>query len=205
MKKITTIIYDLGGVLIDWNPKYVYRQVFNGDEAKVDWFLNNICTHAWNEEHDAGQLIEEGNKVLIKQYPEHEQLIRTYYERWHKMLGGSINEGVKILNKLKKSGNYNLYALTNWSAETFHVAIERYDFLQLFEGIVVSGKEKTRKPFRKIYEIILDRYDLAPENCVFIDDSIRNVEAAKELGINAIQFKNSRQLTNELNYLGVYF
>lgn len=205
MAKINTIIYDLGGVLIDWNPKYVYRKVFNGDEAKVDWFLNNICTHEWNEEHDAGRLIEEGNNVLIEQYPEHETLIRTYYERWHEMLGGPIKEGVAILDKLKEANEQRLYALTNWSAETFPIAIERYGFLQYFEGIVVSGEEKTRKPFRKIYEIILDRYNLTPENAVFIDDNLQNVQGARALGIHAIQFKNSRQLTNELHHLGVHF
>lgn len=205
MPKINTIIYDLGGVLIDWNPKYVYRDVFNGDEAKVDWFLNTICTHEWNEEHDAGRLIEDGNKLLIQQYPEHEALIRTYYERWHEMLGGPIQEGVEILNKIKQVNHHKLYALTNWSAETFPVALQRYEFLQWFEGIVVSGEEQTRKPFKKIYEIILDRYQITPQTSVFIDDNLKNVEAARTLGINAVQFKNSQQLINELNHLGVYF
>lgn len=205
MPKITTIIYDLGGVLIDWNPRYVYRQVFNNDETKVDWFLNEVCTHTWNEEHDAGRLIEEGNKLLISQYPEHESLIRTYYERWSEMLGGAIPEGVEILTKIRALNKYKLYALTNWSAETFPVALERYEFLQWFEGIVVSGTEKTRKPFRKIYDIILERYDLTAESCVFIDDNLSNVQAARKLGIHAIQFKNSQQLTNELKHLGVTF
>ncbi len=205
MNKIETIIFDLGGVLIDWNPKYVYREIFNNDEEKVDWFLNTICTHSWNEEHDAGRLIEDGNKILIEKYPEHEVLIRTYYERWHEMLGGSIKEGVEILKKLKEANNHKLYALTNWSAETFPVALQRYDFLQYFEGIVVSGTEKTRKPFTKIYEIILERYQLNAENCVFIDDNLENIEVARVIGMKAIQFKNNQQLTNELNHLGVYF
>ena len=205
MPKITTIIYDLGGVLIDWNPKYVYRQVFNNDEKKVDWFLNNICTHSWNEQHDAGRLIEEGNKVLIKKYPEHEKLIRIYYERWHEMLGGPIKEGVEILNKINQTKAYKLYALTNWSAETFPIALQRYDFLKHFKGIVVSGEEKTRKPFAKIYEIILERYSLDAESCVFIDDNYENVAAAKKMGMKSIQFKNSQQLTKELNYLGIRF
>jgi len=205
MNKIDTIIFDLGGVLIDWNPKYVYREVFDGDEEKVDWFLNTICTHSWNEEHDAGRLIEEGNKVLIAQYPEYEDLIKTYYERWHEMLGGPIKEGVAILNKLKQANSCKLYALTNWSAETFPIALERYDFLQYFEGIVVSGTEKTRKPFPKIYEIMLERYHLTASTCVFIDDNLENVKAARTIGMKAIQFKNSQQLTNELNHLGVQF
>ncbi len=202
---IDTIIFDLGGVLIDWNPKYVYRDVFNGDESKVDWFLNTICTMEWNEEHDAGRFIEDGNKLLIEKFPEHERLIRTYYERWHEMLGGPIQEGVEILHKLRKANNHQLYALTNWSAETFPVAIERYDFLQYFKGIVVSGAEKTRKPFKPIYEILLNRYNLRPESAVFIDDNPLNVAGARALGIHAIQFKNSQQLTNELNHLGVHF
>ena len=202
---IDTIIFDLGGVLIDWNPKYVYRDVFNGDESKVDWFLTTICTMEWNEEHDAGRLIEDGNKLLIEKFPEHERLIRTYYERWHEMLGGPIQEGVEILNQLKKANKHQLYALTNWSAETFPVAIERYDFLQHFKGIVVSGSEKTRKPFKPIYEIILNRYNLKPDRAVFIDDNPLNVAGARALGIHAIQFKNSQQLTNELNHLGVHF
>ena len=205
MSTINTIIFDLGGVLIDWNPKYVYRKVFHGDEAKVDWFLNTICTYEWNEEHDAGRLIEDGNQLLIKKYPEHESLIRTYYERWTEMLGGPIPEGLEILNKLRAVNNHDLYALTNWGAETFPVALEKYDFLHYFKGIVVSGQEKTRKPFKKIYEIILDRYSLDPGRSVFIDDNLLNVEGARALGINAIQFKNSQQLTNELNHLGVHF
>ncbi len=205
MSKIDTIIFDLGGVLIDWNPKYVYREVFNGDEEKVDWFLNTICTHSWNEEHDAGRLIKDGNKILIAQYPEYKDLIKTYYKRWHEMLGGPIKEGVAILNKLKQVNSCKLYALTNWSAETFPVALERYDFLQYFEGIVVSGAEKTRKPFAKIYEVMLERYHLTASNCVFIDDNLENVKAARTMGMKAIQFKNSQQLTNELNHLGVQF
>ena len=144
MKRVNTIIFDLGGVLIDWNPKYAYRDVFNRDEEKTDWFLNTICTHEWNEGHDEGRPIEEGNKLLIAQYPEYGKLIRTYYERWHEMLGGPVNEGVEILKKIKAANNYKLYALTNWSAETFPIARERFDFLQLFDDIVVSGEERVK-------------------------------------------------------------
>ena len=200
---IDTIIFDLGGVLIDWNPKYVYREVFNGDEERVDWFLNTVCTHTWNEEHDAGRFLADGTELLVKQFPQYEEWIRIYYNRWHDMLGGSIDETVAILGKLKQANTHKLYALTNWSAETFHVALERYSFLQYFEGIVVSGVEKTRKPFAQIYEIILKRYQLKASSCVFIDDNLENVKAAKEIGMKAILFKNSRQLTNELKYLGV--
>ena len=203
MSTIDTIIFDLGGVLIDWNPKYVYRNVFDGDEGKVDWFLNNICTSEWNVAHDAGRSLKEGTDLLINQYPEYESWIRIYYDHWPDMLGGPISDSVSILQQLKQSNAYNLYALTNWSAETFPVALDRFDFLGQFEGIVVSGAEKTRKPFQKIYEITLARYNITPENAVFIDDNFDNVQAAKESGINGIHYKSATQLLNELRAMNV--
>jgi len=205
MKNIKTIIFDLGGVLIDWDPRYVYREVFNGDEEKVAWFLNTICTSAWNVEHDAGRLLKDGTELLVKQYPKYEEWIRIYYDRWADMLGGPIIESVDLLHKLKETSNLSLFALTNWSAETFPVALERYHFLQHFEGIVVSGEEKTRKPFPKIYEIILDRYQIIPENAVFIDDNFDNVVAANNLGIHGIHFENTPQLAKDLKSLGIKF
>ena len=203
MSKIDTIIFDLGGVLIDWNPKYVYREVFDGDEEKVDWFLNEICTMEWNVEHDAGRSLKEGTELLVQQHPQYEEWIRTYYDRWTDMLGGPIKDTVSVLNELKKDNNYNLYALTNWSAELFPIALERYDFLQHFEGIVVSGAEKTRKPFAKIYEITLERYNITPQKAVFIDDNVDNVEAAIQLGIKGIHFTSAKQLKDDLTTLGV--
>lgn len=203
MTTINTIIFDLGGVLIDWNPKYLYRNVFDGDEEKVDWFLNNICTSEWNVEHDAGRPLKVGTDLLVKQYPEYESWIRLYYDLWPDMLGGPISDTVDILQQLKQKDAYNLYALTNWSAETFPVALERFDFLGHFEGIVVSGAEKTRKPFQKIYDITLTRYNITPEKAVFIDDNFDNVIAAKELGINGIHFKSASQLLNELKAMNI--
>lgn len=205
MSRIDTIIFDLGGVLVDWNPAYVYREVFNGDEEKVDWFLNTICTHDWNVKQDAGRTILEATEILISQYPQYEDWIRIFYDRWEDMLGGEIKESVALLNKLKHANNHRLYALTNWSAETFPVALERYDFLQQFEGILVSGAEKTRKPFPKIYEIILDRYQINPLSSVFIDDNYENVAAAKSFGIRGIHFQNAQKLVEELTTLGVRF
>lgn len=205
MNKIDTIIFDLGGVLIDWNPAYVYREVFNGDQQKVDWFLNNICTHEWNIEQDAGRSIQEATDLLVNQYPAYEEWIRIFYDRWEDMLGGEIKETVTLLNKLKRNNDHRLYALTNWSAETFPVALQRYDFLQHFEGILVSGEEKTIKPFPKIYEIILDRYQINPPNSVFIDDNVENVKAANNLGINGIRYRNTAQLKEDLSSLGVQF
>jgi len=205
MNNINTIIFDLGGVLIDWSPKYVYREVFDGDEEKVDWFLNEICTMEWNMAHDAGRLLKDGTELLIKQHPQFEAWIRIYYDRWSDMLGGPIRNTVNLLNTLKKNSNYKLYALTNWSAELFPIALERYDFLQHFEGIVVSGTEKTRKPFAEIYEITLNRYAITPKNAVFIDDNLDNVKAAEKLGIKGVHFKSPSQLRTALIDLGVQF
>ncbi len=205
MNKIDTIIFDLGGVLIDWNPEYVYREVFNGDQQKIDWFLNTICTHEWNVEQDAGRSIQKATELLVAQYPEYEEWIRIFYDRWEDMLGGTIPETVTLLNKLKQANNHRLYALTNWSAETFPVALQRYEFLQHFEGILVSGEEKTIKPFPKIYEILLERYQINPLMSVFIDDNLENVEVAKKFGIKGIHFKSTQQLREELTNLGVQF
>jgi 2-haloacid dehalogenase len=180
MNTIDTIIFDLGGVLIDWNPKYVYREVFNGDEKKVDWFLDTICTMDWNVEQDAGRTFKDATEFLVKQHPQYEEWIRIFYDRWEDMLGGPIQDSVLLLDKLKKANTHQLYALTNWSAEAFPVALQRYDFLQHFEGILVSGEEKMRKPFPKIYELILDRYKLNAEKSVFIDDNLDNVLGAQK-------------------------
>lgn len=202
MSKVNTIIFDLGGVLIDWNPKYLYRKVFDTEE-QIDWFLNNICTMEWNVEQDAGRTFSEATQHLVNQYPGHEKEIRIFYDRWTEMLGGEIKDSVALLHQLKQLNNHSLYALTNWSAEAFPVARQRFDFLQLFEGIVVSGEENTRKPFKDIYEIIIDRYQLTPQKSVFIDDNMENVVGAKAVGMHAIHFKNSQQLINELQYLGI--
>ena len=203
MNTIDTIIFDLGGVLIDWNPKYVYLDVFDGDEEKADWFLNNICTSAWNVEHDAGKPLKEGTDLLVNQFPEYETWIRIYYDRWPEMLGGSLPDSVDLLRKLKQLDEQSLYALTNWSAETFPIAMQRFDFLQYFDGIVVSGVEKTIKPLQKIYDITLDRYNISPEKAVFIDDNFENVKAAEKLGIKGIHFKSAVQLGNDLRAMNI--
>ena len=190
---ISTIIFDLGGVLIDWNPEYVFKEVIP-DEEKRRFFFDNICTHDWNVEQDAGRSLAEATDMLILEHPDWAPEIRTYYDRWEEMLGGPIQETVDLLREIKDSGEYRLLALTNWSNETFPVALGLYDFLQWFEGIVVSGDERTRKPFAEIYEILLDRYGVTPEEAVFIDDSLKNVEGAEAVGINGIHFQSAAVL-----------
>jgi len=200
--EINTIIFDLGGVLIDWNPRYVYRTIFKTEE-EIDWFFENVATNDWNENQDAGYPIVKATEELIAQHPEWEKEIKAYYGRWTEMLGGPIHETVEIFRQLKKMPGLKTYALTNWSAETFHIALERYDFLHWFDGRVVSGEEKTRKPFAVFYQKLLNRYKVDPAKSLFIDDNLRNVKAAEELGIKGIHFHNPDQLKKELINLGI--
>ena len=201
--KINNIIFDLGGVLIDWNPDYVFLNEFQGNKEKMKEFYNKVCTFDWNENQDAGYPLKKATEDRIKLFPEYENLIQMYYGRWEEMLGGAIEDSVSILKKIVNNPNYRVIALTNWSAETFPIALKRYDFLHWFEGIVVSGTEKTRKPFKKIYYLTLERYNLKAANSLFIDDNERNIIAAKEIGINTIKFNNSSQLKNDLKLMGV--
>ncbi len=199
---MNTIIFDLGGVLIDWNPDYVFDQIFD-DPARKRFFYENICTPHWNEEQDAGRSLQEATDMLLAQHPEWEPEIRAYYGRWREMLGGAIKETVDIFRELKEANKHRIYALTNWSAETFPVALETFDFLHWFDGIVVSGVEMTRKPFPEFYQILLDRYEVAPEKAVFIDDNHRNVLAGKSMGIASIHFTSPEKLREELVAMGV--
>jgi len=198
MKDINAIIFDLGGVLIDWNPEYVYLEVFKGDRLKMQWFFDEICTMDWNENQDAGYPIEKATEERVSMFPEHEELIRMYYGRWVEMLGNSLKDSVQILRSLVNNENYKVVALTNWSHETFPIALQRFDFLHWFEGIVVSGEEKTRKPFPEIYQTTLDRFSIDANRSVFIDDNLRNVEASNALGINGIHFTNPETLIEQL-------
>ncbi|MFN5478860.1 MAG: HAD family hydrolase [Chitinophagaceae bacterium] len=200
---IDTIIFDLGGVLIDWQPDHMYKKIIK-DEQQRKWFLETICTMEWNEQQDGGRTIQEANNELITQYPEHRELILAYYERWEEMLVGPILPTVELFKNIKSSGKYKLYALTNWSAETFPRALELFDFLHWFDGRVVSGEEKTRKPYKEIYDIILNRFSLSPQKTLFIDDNIKNINAAKEIGINCIHFSSPEQLTEELKNKNIF-
>jgi len=194
---ITTIIFDLGAVLIDWNPRLMYRTLFD-DEAEMERFLAEITTSDWNEEQDAGRPLQEGTDILVQQFPEHEYLIRAFYGRWDEMLGEAFHDTVIIFKKLKESGRYKIYALTNWSAETFPVAQARFEFLNWFDGIVVSGEEKMRKPTPEFYQILLNRYGVNAQECLFIDDNYRNILAAEKIGIASIHFTSAEALEQEL-------
>ena len=203
MNTYKNIIFDLGGVLIDWNPEYVYLKEFNNDRKEMKWFFDNVCTFDWNENQDAGYPLKKATEERVRLFPQYENLIRIYYGRWEEMLGGPINKSVNILRRIKKKNELNVFALTNWSAETFPTALKKFDFLSLFEGIIVSGEEKTRKPFEKIYQITIDRFKIDPTESVFIDDNLRNVKAAEKLNIKGIHFKNSDKLEIELRNLKI--
>lgn len=197
-KQIKNIIFDLGGVLIDWNPEYVYLDVFKGDRKKMQWFFDTICTMDWNENQDAGYPLAKATEERVQMFPEYEEWIRMYYGRWEEMLGDRIVGTVAILKQFVEHPNYKVVALTNWSAETFPVALERFDFLHWFEGIIVSGTEKTRKPFDDIYHLTLNRFALKAEESFFIDDNARNIKAANNLGIHTHHFSSPEKLKADL-------
>lgn len=195
---IDTIIFDFGGVLVDWNPRYVYRDHFRDDE-KMEWFLENICTDDWNIEQDRGRSLEEATNLLVTQNPDYKSEIEMYYGQWETMLRDLIPGTVEILYELK--GKYKLYGLTNWSAETFPIALKRFDFFRVFDGILVSGEEKLIKPDNKIFELMMERFGLNPGQCVFIDDNLKNVEASRAFGIETIHFKDPEDLRTRLKQL----
>ena len=196
---IKTIIFDLGGVLIDWNPEYLYLDIFGGDRVKMNTFFEHVCTMDWNENQDAGYPLAQATEDRIALFPEYEILIKKYYGQWEEMLGEAISGSVQVLKKLIENPNFRVVALTNWSAETFPVALKRFDFLHWFEGIVVSGTEKTRKPYSEIYQITLDRFNIDPSEALFIDDNLRNIKGSKILGINGIHFSTPEELIKDLN------
>ena len=197
--KIENIIFDFGGVLVDWNPRYLYRNYFQ-DESGMEHFLRHICTDEWNLEQDRGRSLADGTRLLLEKFPEYHSLIKLYYDQWEVMLHGDIPETVSLLYQLKEK--YKLFGLTNWSAETIPVAYERFSFFKAFDGIVVSGEEKLIKPDKKLYHLLLDRYNLKAECTIFIDDNIKNIKAAEEIGLIAIHFENSSQLEAELLSIG---
>ena len=201
MAKIRTVVFDIGGVLIDWNPRHLFRKVFESGE-EMEWFLANVCTYEWNVQQDGGKLFSVATAELQEKFPEYNDKIALYYGRWEEMLNGEISGTVEIFRRLKSAG-MPLYALSNWSHEAFPVAYNRYDFMKLFDGLVVSGYEKLLKPDHAIYRVLMKRYNVNPAESVYIDDNKPNADAAAELGFNAIHFTSPEQLRIELKALGL--
>jgi len=195
------VVFDLGGVLIDWNPRHLYRKLLP-DEGAVEAFLAEVCTADWTYQQDAGRTAAEAGAELSGRHPDRAELIAAYYGRWEEMLGGAIEEAVAVLEELD-AARVPLYALTNWSRETFPIARRRFGFLQRFRGIVVSGEERAAKPDPRIYRALVERYQLDPAACLFIDDSAPNVQAAREVGMAGVRFESAAQLRRELAALGL--
>ena len=197
-----TVIFDFGGVLVDWNPRYLYRKLFGNDEAGMERFLAEVCTQEWNARQDAGRPWTEAVAELSAQHPAQADLIRAFHERWIETLGAAIDDSVTLLGEVKRAG-HRLYGLTNWSHETFPLARPRFPFFDWFDGIVVSGTERLIKPDPRIFERLVDRYHIDRARAVFIDDNRPNVDAAAGLGIHAIHFRSPAQLRDELAVLGL--
>jgi 2-haloacid dehalogenase len=201
LPRISAVVFDLGGVLIDWDPRYLYRTLFD-DEAAMEEFLATITTPEWNRAQDAGRPWAEAVEELAEQHPDRRDLIEAYWRRWPETLGDAIAPTVAVLDELRTTG-VRLYALSNWSGETFPAARPRYPFLGWFDGIVISGDERLIKPDARIFRVLLDRYGLTADEVVFIDDHQANVDAAAELGMHAARFVDPATLRSDLRRFGL--
>lgn len=190
---IDTVVFDLGGVLIDWNPRHLYRHLIP-DPAARERFLTDVCPQSWNERQDAGRSLTEATAERMALFPDHAELVAAYYARWEEMLAGAIEETVAVLDALHRRGT-PLYALTNWSAELFPIARRRFAFLGRFRGIVVSGEEQVIKPDPAIFRVLCERHGLTPAACLFIDDNPDNVIAAAALGFAGHRYTGAAALS----------
>ncbi len=197
----STVVFDLGGVLIDWDPRYAYRQM-GGTEAEIEHFLDHVAAAEWNRQMDAGKPFADAIAERKERFPEHADWLDAWWSRWPEMLGGAIEGTVDVLRELREAG-VPLYALTNWSAETFPIARERFDFLDWFEDIVVSGEVEMAKPDAEIFHHLTDDCGLDPPAAVFIDDSFPNVETARALGFHGVHFTSPGDLRERLAALGL--
>ena len=196
-----TVVFDLGGVLIDWDPRYLYRKLMAEDE--IEPFLAEVGFFGWNHAQDAGGPWRDAVETLATKHPHRRELIAAFPDRFAETLGGPIDETVALLDELHRAGRARLLALTNWSSETFPVARATFGFLDSFEGIVVSGDEGVAKPDAVLFRTLIDRYSLVPHETVVIDDSAANVEAAAQLGLVAVRFTDPEQLRADLSRLGL--
>ncbi|MFY9791426.1 MAG: HAD-IA family hydrolase [Candidatus Sulfotelmatobacter sp.] len=202
MANRSVVVFDLGGVLIDWNPRHLYRKLFAGDDAAMEHFLANVCTASWNSQQDAGRTFAEACALLKPEHPGHAELIDAWIERQAEMLGGAIGGTVEILAELRAL-RVPLYALSNWSAETFPIALKRFEFLHWFQGIVLSGEVRLLKPDPRIFQLFFKTHGIDPAEAVYVDDLRPNVEAATALGMHGIVFTDPAALRRELVTLGL--
>ena len=196
-----TVIFDLGGVLIDWNPRHLFRKLFD-DEQVMEHFLSHVCTPQWHLQHDAGKQFAETRDELKRDYPQHAALIDAFGDRHGEMFPDAITGTVALLERLA-AANVPLYAITNFPAQTYPIAQQRFPFLRLFRDVAVSGYERLLKPDPGLFRILLRRNNIEASQAVFIDDSLRNVEAANALGLHGIHFISPEALERELRSLGL--
>jgi 2-haloacid dehalogenase len=199
--KINTVVFDLGGVLIDWDPRYLYRDMF-ADPEEMEHFLSRICTEDWHREHDLGVDIRDSCERLAREHPDYRDMIMVWADRGEEMAAGQFDRCVEVLSDVKATG-MACYALSNMEAECYAVRLERFPFMTWFDGHVISALEGVAKPDRRIFEILLDRYGLEPESTAFVDDSLGNMQAARALGIHALHFQSAARLRQDLRALGL--
>jgi 2-haloacid dehalogenase len=200
--RVTGVVFDVGGVLVDWNPRHLYRKLFGGDEAAMERFLATVCTPQWNAGLDAGRPWSEAVAELVGRFPQHARLIRAYDQRWEEMLGGVIEGSVRVLHELERR-RVPLYAVTNWSAEKWPIGVGRLPFLDVFDDVVVSGEVGAAKPDPDVYRVLLDRHGLDPSGIAVIDDVEANLEAAASLGFATRLFRSPEGLRADLVALGL--
>jgi 2-haloacid dehalogenase len=203
MPDVGAVVFDLGGVLIDWDPRHLYRKLFDGDEAKVDWFLTQICPHQWHADtHDVGVPFAEGCAARAGEFPEHAELIMAWGERQDEMIGGVFDDTIEVLRELHEAA-LPIYALSNWTAETWPRRLEELPFLGWFDGVVISGIERVKKPDPEIFRRLLERYDLDPAATLFVDDVQSNIDAGEALGMQGHRFTSATGLRRVLRDAGV--
>jgi len=198
---ITTLIFDFGGVLIDWNPRNLYRRYFDQPQA-MEQFLAEVNFSEWNLLQDKGRPFTEGVAELSTQFPQYAHLIRAYHEHWEQSIGEPITATIEIVQRLKQAGR-SVYGLSNWSSETFPIIRQKYDFFDILDGYLLSGDVNLVKPDPAIYQHLLDKIGRSAQECVFIDDSLINIEAARRLGFACIHYRSPEHLEGELKQLGI--
>ena len=201
-RRRSVAIFDLGGVLVHWDPRFLYRKLFDGDDAAMEHFLANVCTTEWNERQDAGRSFAEAMQELLPRHVDKIELIEAFGKRFDEMVPGAIDGSVEVLAELKRH-RVPLYAITNWSSETFPALRKRFEFLSWFHAIVVSGEEGVMKPDPRIFRVLFERHAVVPASAVFIDDVADNAAAAEALGVHGIHFRSPDQLRRELIAVGI--
>jgi 2-haloacid dehalogenase len=200
-RPVDTVVFDLGGVLIDWDPRHLYRRLF-ADPGEMEDFLARICTMAWHRAHDLGADVVQSCRRLAAQYPGQEEMIMAWADRGEEMVAGQLGATVAVLGELTAAG-IPCYALSNMEPDTFLIRRARFPFMEWFDGHVISGIEGVAKPDRRIFEILLQRYGLEPSATVFVDDVAANVAAAQSMGIGGVQYTSAQLLRRDLRALGL--